>query len=116
MEKENLRFAAEHERKQAAYAKMRAEVVAWHPPTVEHDGLKRFMLEQIDMCYSASEKPYQVVPSITSWQEWYAEWLDGCRERVKDCREDVDRDAKAVEKSRSWLAALEKSLPPKEGM
>ena len=32
------------------YLKVRREVEAWTPPTPEHDGLKKFALEQIDMC------------------------------------------------------------------
>ena len=38
----------------------RREVEAWTPPTPEHDGLKKFALEQIDMC----------IPSVESINEF----------------------------------------------
>ena len=37
------------------YLKVRQEVEAWTPPTPEHDGLKKFALEQIDMCIPSVE-------------------------------------------------------------
>lgn len=33
---------------QAKYNKMLADVMAWDPPTKDHDGLKRFMVDQIE--------------------------------------------------------------------
>ena len=42
------------------YLKVRQEVEAWTPPTPEHDGLKKFALEQIDMC----------IPSVESINEF----------------------------------------------
>ena len=42
------------------YLKVRREVEAWTPPTPEHDGLKKFALEQIDMC----------IPSVESINEF----------------------------------------------
>lgn len=35
------------ERQEAAYRRMLAEVEAWVPPTADHEGLKKFMVEQI---------------------------------------------------------------------
>ena len=42
------------------YLKVRQEVEAWTPPTSEHNGLKKFALEQIDMC----------IPSVESINEF----------------------------------------------
>lgn len=37
------------------YAKVRKEVEEWIPPTEEHQDLKKFALEQIDMCVTKQE-------------------------------------------------------------
>ena len=59
------------------YAKVRAEVEAWNPPTKEHCNLKKFALEQIDMCI---EK-----------QEWIDEYLQKSNEKLDDSDEAVNR-------------------------
>lgn len=38
------------------YKKVRDEVAKWNPPTSEHEGLKKFALEQIDMSMNTSLK------------------------------------------------------------
>lgn len=63
--------------KNEQYAKVRAEVKAWNPPTEEHCNLKNFALEQIDMC---------VVK-----QEWIDEWLQQAKEKLDDSDEAVER-------------------------
>ena len=40
------------------YKKVRDEVVKWNPPTSEHEGLKKFALEQIDMSMNTSYCKY----------------------------------------------------------
>lgn len=37
------------------YDKVRREVESWNPPTEEHEGIKKFALEQIDMCINTPE-------------------------------------------------------------
>ena len=59
------------------YAKVRAEVEAWNPPTLEHYNLKKFALEQIDMCVEN--------------QEWINEWLQQSKEKLDDSDEAVER-------------------------
>lgn len=59
------------------YAKVRAEVKAWIPPTDAHRNLKNFALEQIDMCI---EK-----------QEHIDEWLQQANEKLDDSDEAVER-------------------------
>lgn len=40
------------------YKKIRDEIVKWNPPTDEHDGLKKFALEQIDISMNTSYYKY----------------------------------------------------------
>lgn len=64
-------------KKNEQYNKIRAEVIAWIPPTSEHYNLKSFALEQIDKCI---EK-----------QEWIDEWMRQANEKLDDSDEAVER-------------------------
>lgn len=59
------------------YAKVRKEVEEWIPPTEDHQGLKKFALEQINMC-------------ITK-QEWIDEYLERSKEAFDDSDEAVEK-------------------------
>ena len=64
-------------KKNEQYNKIRAEVIAWIPPTSEHYNLKSFALEQIDKCI---EK-----------QEWIDEWMRQANEKLDDSDEAVEK-------------------------
>lgn len=51
------------------YAKVRAEVEDWNPPTSDHIKLKKFALKQIDMCIDTQEQ-------IDRYREYANEELD----------------------------------------
>lgn len=108
--KRNAEYAAEHARKGAAYASMRAQVEAWVPPTVEHEGLRSFMLDQIDMCYRPGEEPFTL--SLSSSPEAYIEG-----ERVRAERglvyyaEEQAKEIDRVKAANAWLEELAASLP-----
>lgn len=108
--KENEKHRREHERKRAAYEKMRAEVVAWKAPTPDHERLKAFMLEEIDVSFSHDEQPYQLKVSETpggyreqliKHAQWNIEW------ETKHHAEEVQ----AANSSKAWLDVLVASLP-----
>ena len=96
----------------AKYTAIRAEVVAWAPPTKEHEGVKRFMLEQIDLCYrpERESEPYRAHAAKDA-----ATWL---RDAIAKGAQDVEyyttkgsEERARVEESRAWLAAYVASLP-----
>ena len=59
---DNTKHQADANAKKERYTSMRAKVVAWQPPTAQHEGLQRFMLEQIDLCKSDWTPYVQEVP------------------------------------------------------
>lgn len=71
------RMAENSIKKNEQYAKIRAEVEAWIPPTDAHRNLKNFALEQIDVCVTK--------------QEWIDEWLQQANEKLDDSDEAVER-------------------------
>lgn len=87
------------------YAKMRAAVADWFPPTKEHDNFKEFMINQIDESLEYTSMPE--TPNRASAEEFIesAKWdVDYHSKRIKE-----DSDCR---KSRSeWIVALDQSVP-----
>lgn len=93
------------------YAKVRKEVEEWIPPTEEHEGLKKFALEQIDMCVTKQEY-------IDEYLEKSKEKFDGSDEAVQNYINDIgdyyQRDAERSYKS--WQEELERTHSKNEWM
>jgi hypothetical protein len=106
----NEQSRVEHQHKQEAYARIRADVIKWVPPTPDHHGLKKFMLEQIDICYEPDKKPYCTKPDRISIRRWHLNRINYAKETLERCREDVKKDVERCEESRKWLTALIASL------
>ena len=93
------------------YAKVRKEVEEWIPPTEEHEGLKKFALEQIDM--SITKQKY-----IDEYLEKSKEEFDGSDEAVKNYINDiVDYYQRDIKRSyKSWQEELERTRSKNEWM
>ena len=87
------------------YQKVRDEVEQWVPPTKDHNGIKKFALEQIDMCMTKQKY-------IDEDIELSKEILDDSKEAVEkyraeyiaDCQKDVDRAYKAYQEELKRVA------------
>lgn len=101
----NAADAAKRER----YARMRAEVECWDPPTPQHVELKKFMLQQID---TSTEylRPTPEPERVTSAQ-WHTERLRIERRSLHYYEDAMVREKQRVEESRAWCAALDASVP-----
>lgn len=93
------------------YAKVRKEVEEWIPPTEEHEGLKKFALEQIDMCVTKQEY-------IDEYLEKSKEEFDDSDEAVQNYINDiVDYYQRDAERSyKSWKEELERTRSKNEWM
>ena len=93
------------------YAKVRKEVEEWIPPTEEHKGLKKFALEQIDMCVTKQEY-------IDEYLEKSKKEFDGSDEAVQNYINDiVDYYQRDIERSyKSWQEELERTRSKNEWM
>lgn len=93
------------------YSDMRARVEAWIPPSEDHAGLRRFMLEQIDMSINFDTTVYGEAPKRQTCEEWKAM-------RIADLRRDAEyhdkahaEEVKRTEERNAWVDALRKSVP-----
>ena len=97
-------FAEKESLMNEKYAKVRKEVEEWIPPTEEHQSLKKFALEQIDMCITKQEY-------IDEYLEKSKEVFDDSNEAVEKyisdniqyCKDSLDRAYK------SWKEELERT-------
>jgi len=105
----NAAHLAKCEKTRKRYASMRAKVEAWKPPTEQHEGLQRFMLEQIDLCRSDWTPYTDTVPNDP--KQWLADKIESTRESIvshaKRCAEELARTAER----KQWIEALYASLP-----
>ena len=98
----------------AKYQKVREEVEQWVPPTLNHESLKEFALEQIDMCMEDYAPRVREVSRYTD-----DEWIDGL---IKACEEDISRYERHIEKEKEvyeirnkWIQDLRDNLKQKGG-
>ena len=93
------------------YAKVRKEVDEWIPPTEEHEGLKKFALEQIDMCVTKQQY-------IDEYFEKSKEEFDDSDEAVQNYINNiVDYYQRDIERSyKSWQEELERTRSKNEWM
>lgn len=90
----------------------RGQVDGWEPPSDEHLGFKRFMLEQLDSTIQGNTPmtPSEDTPTP------YDERLDNIKRNINMYQEGVDKGAKRDGEVGMWLNALNESIPLPEDM
>lgn len=111
----------DRDERRVRYEKMRADVQAWTPPTPEHEGMKAFMLEQLDesikwdCSHKYDDRPRKPDPSTSDWLD---ESVERVRQRLADARESAQREAERIASRNEWVRSLRESLTgfaPTEG-
>lgn len=100
------------------YAKVRAEVEAWNPPTEEHRELKKFALKQIDMCVDTQEqidkyREYaneQLDDSDNAVTEYLCEQMEFHGKSLKRAKESWEAEIKRTEDKNKWMEQFLNSL------
>lgn len=88
--------------------RMLGEVMAWEPPTSDHFGLKKFMVEQLEISMNKSS-PFNETEKMTA-EEWLADSRKDAAEQVVRHRERWKAEQEQARKKTEWLAALFASL------
>jgi hypothetical protein len=107
--KSNAESVAKAKETERRYARMRAMVEAWKPPTVDHEGLRQFMLQQIDIC-KIDWTPYTVEAPATPG-DWLSKQLESAEWSLKYAIEQGGDEVKRTNERRDWITALYASLP-----
>jgi hypothetical protein len=99
----------------ARYREMAEQVRAWEPPSEEHDGLKRFMLEQLEEserfdCGSLTGHYEPPVPERVEVAQYRARHLAELSKRVADARQQLVDEQNRVRSQNEWVRQLRTSL------
>lgn len=95
------------------YAAMAAKVKAWEPPTLQHEGLKEFMLEQLRISEHLEYKDPSIGVRLAPL-EWLAKRIESARKEVFSAGEALVEEKLRVASRNAWLKALRDSLRQKE--
>jgi len=113
-EKEQIEYHTRHGEdicRLSRYLKMRKLVTDWTPPTAEHQGLKDFMLQQIETSMSDCTT-YCTPGKPLSGAQWRALKIESAQ---RDIIYHTAENAKEIERTNSrnaWVNALRTSLIP----
>jgi len=106
--KSNAESVAKAKETERRYKRMRKMVAAWEPPTKEHEGFRKFMLEQIDMC-SSDWKPYTVEPPATPG-DWLTNALKSAEWDLEYSTKHAAEEVERANERKAWIDALYASL------
>lgn len=106
-----------HDETRARYEAMLRKVEAWKPPTVDHDGLKRFMIQQLKEsidhdCYDPTlyYAPGKSAAETTP-ERYRKDQIASAREEVERCAERWESEQRRAREVNEWNRALVNSLP-----
>ena len=105
------------------YLKVRREVEAWTPPTSEHKGLKKFALEQIDMCIPSEESIHEFINkskepldlSNETITEFIEDNIAQCKSNVAYYKKSMNAEYERVHEKQEWMDKFLKSLENMDG-
>jgi len=107
LEKEYKDSQKENADKVALYKNIKKQVEDRNPPTEEHEGLKRFMLEQINMSL-----PYErPEPTAQPFEEWKTEKFKYARNDLDRAKEQWEAEVERARSRTEFIQVLERSIP-----
>ena len=99
---------------QSKYESMLDKVNNWIPPSTEHDGLKKFMIEQIaeSIKWDCSTSYYEegLSREKESFEEYYTDKLKSLEKDIKYHEEKYNEDVERTNKANQWIEDLYNSL------
>lgn len=100
------------------YKKVREQVSDWTPPTEKHNGIKKFALEQIDMCINSDYdfKYYQEIidtpfdDSDEAIKKYMAEYIKYLETNVELAKEAYDKEVRDSKEKTQFMKDFIESL------
>lgn len=99
------------------YASMLAKVKAWTPPTTEHEGLKDFMVQQIESsikfdCNHDYHGEQLAVLKMDIASDWRAKKIAAQHATIQQYSKSAREEADRAKDRTDWVKALRDSLTP----
>lgn len=103
-------ISADKDVKRRRYNAMLLKVLKWQPPTSEHEGLKKFMIDQLHDSIDADCSEYQ--PLISNKEEWIAIHRSGkyLKEILDYYSKQWTKEVEITNSRNQWLKELRDSL------
>jgi hypothetical protein len=105
-----------HDELRLKYQNMIQQVQNWQPPTKDHEGLKKFMLEQLQSSMDSdcdNSYYFKHIPVKLSANEWYNAALSGAEDDLRYYQQKYDEELKQCQEATKWVRDLRYSLKPK---
>jgi hypothetical protein len=108
-EKYNREQREKHAKLRAGYDRMKVAAAAWNPPTKDHEGMRKFMLEQLET--GDPGECYQQVSECVTAEGWLTDKRAAARESLEYRRKSLREEEERVRNRNAWVAALRSSIP-----
>lgn len=94
------------------YLDMMAQAMAWKPPTSQHDGLRRFMIEQLKQSidFDCNDKYDRKPEPITDADMWHAGEIARLTKEIRRCTESQEKENQRSAERTAWVRALRDSF------
>lgn len=89
---------------------MRSKVADWTPPSPDHQGLKDFMIEQIDTTLKHDGRVWRDVPVLMSGKAWLESNIEAAERSVQYHMEEARKEVERAEGRTLWVKQLRASL------
>ena len=113
------KYIEEHKDLLEKYVAMRSKVSLWIPPTSDHEGLKKFMLEQIDKSiefdcestYYKDQLERMAKKHVNiSLNDYRKEILDQCSTGLQYHKAEMHKEEVRISKTNLWVNTLKNSV------
>jgi len=111
---DNYKHANKHNQHNKYYNQMMTKVEAWDPPTSNHQGLKKFMLGQLEL--SIDPEAHYIRPKRPSADEWHKNAIQEAKRNYEYAEIHLADDHRRIDGFNQWIDQLEESLPIPDSM
>lgn len=117
--KKQIDYCNEQNEKQlklkASYQQMLDKVNDWAPPTSEHEGLKKFMIEQLTNslefdCSNDYYKREQLLIRTYTYNQYVKDMRDSNKRDIEYHTNELKKENERTDTRNAWISALYKSL------
>lgn len=106
-DREHREYEARHEKETGAFVGMLAKVKAWTPPTRGHEGLQRFMVQQLE---TSITKFYDMRTTVLDGAAWLKNERETAARDLARAEERWAEELARVDERNAWISALYASL------
>lgn len=94
------------------YKSMLEQVKQWKPPTLNHEGLKKFMQEQIEsFIWDSTFYKYKIARiKLMTGQEWKTKKIKMYQDDIKYYKKEWDAEVKRAKERTNWIRKLRNNL------